>query len=296
MADLTTMLINPKNTIEIIKKYEFIFQKKFGQNFLIDSHVVDKIIRSAALTKEDCVLEIGPGIGSMTQYLAEVAGKVIAVEIDKNLIPILSETLKTYDNVTIIHEDILKVDMHKLACEYNSGKPIKVVANLPYYITTPIIMSLFEGQVPVSSITVMVQKEVADRIQAGPGTKDYGALSLAVQYYAEPEIVANVPPNCFMPRPKVGSAVICLTRHVTCPVKVENEELLFRIIRASFNQRRKTLVNAVENTAGIGISKEEIKDILIDLGMSVTIRGEALTLEQFAELSNRISLRCKNMI
>ena len=296
MADLTTMLINPKNTIEIIKKYEFIFQKKFGQNFLIDSHVVDKIIRSAALTKEDCVLEIGPGIGSMTQYLAEVAGKVIAVEIDKNLIPILSETLKAYDNVTIIHEDILKVDMHKLACEYNSGKPIKVVANLPYYITTPIIMSLFEGQVPVSSITVMVQKEVADRMQAGPGTKDYGALSLAVQYYTEPEIVANVPPNCFMPRPKVGSAVIRLTRHVTCPVKVENEELLFRIIRASFNQRRKTLVNAVENTAGIGISKEEIKDILIDLGMSVTIRGEALTLEQFAELSNRISLRCKNMI
>ncbi len=293
MPDHTTMLINPKNTIEIIKKYEFIFQKKFGQNFLIDSHVVEKIVRSAALTKEDCVLEIGPGIGTMTQYLAEAAKQVIAVEIDKNLIPILSETLKAYDNITIIHEDILKVDIQELVCKYNEGKPMKVVANLPYYITTPIIMNLLEGQMPVSSITVMVQKEVADRMQAGPGTKDYGALSLAVQYYAKPEIIANVPPNCFMPRPKVGSAVICLTRHTICPVKVEEEELLFRIIRASFNQRRKTLVNAVGNTAGIEISKEEIKQILIESGLSATVRGEALTLEEFAELSNRLAAYCK---
>ncbi len=294
MPDQATMLINPKNTVEIIKKYEFVFQKKYGQNFLIDSHVVEKIIRSAALTKEDCVLEIGPGIGTMTQYLAETARKVIAVEIDNNLIPILSETLKAYDNVTVIHGDILKTDIKKLADEYNEGKPFKVVANLPYYITTPIIMNLFEGKVPVSNITVMVQKEVADRMQAGPGTKDYGALSLAVQYYAEPDIVANVPPNCFLPRPKVGSAVIRLTRHTVCPVRVEEEELLFRIIRASFNQRRKTFVNAVGNTAGIDVSKEEIKNILTEAQLPITVRGEALTLEEFADLSNRLGMYCKN--
>lgn len=284
-------LSNPKNTIEIIKKYEFAFQKKFGQNFLIDSHVVEKIIRSAGLTKEDCVLEIGPGIGTMTQYLAEAAGRVVAVEIDKNLIAILSETLKDYENVTVINEDILKVNVRELAEKYNQGRPIKVVANLPYYITTPIIMNLFESHVPIASITVMVQKEVADRMQVGPGTKDYGALSLAVQYYARPEIVANVPPNCFIPRPNVGSAVIRLTMHEVCPVEVDEEGLMFRIIRASFNQRRKTLVNGLGNAAELGLSKEEIKQALEEEGLSPTIRGEALTLEQFASLSNRISRR-----
>lgn len=281
-------LSNPKNTIEIIKRYEFDFQKKFGQNFLIDSHVIEKIIRSAELTKEDCVLEIGPGIGTMTQYLAESAREVIAVEIDKNLIPILSETLGAYDNVTIINEDILKVDIRKLVDTHNQGKPIKVVANLPYYITTPIIMGLFEIHVPIDSITVMVQKEVADRMQVGPGTKDYGALSLAVQYYAKPEIVANVPPNCFIPRPNVGSAVIRLTRHDVCPVEAADEALMFKLIRASFNQRRKTLVNALGNAAGLGISKDEVKAVLEAEGLSPTIRGEALTLEQFASLSNRL--------
>lgn len=282
-------LSNPKNTIEIIKKYEFAFQKKFGQNFLIDSHVVEKIIRSADLTKEDCVLEIGPGIGTMTQYLAEAAREVIAVEIDRNLIPILSETLGNYGNVTIINEDILKVDIQKLVDTHNQGRPIKVVANLPYYITTPIIMGLFESHVPIDSITVMVQKEVADRMQVGPGTKDYGALSLAVQYYAKPEIVANVPPNCFIPRPNVGSAVIRLTRHEICPVEVADEALMFQLIRAAFNQRRKTLVNALGNAAGLGISKEEIRQVLETEGLSQTVRGEALTLEQFASLSNRIT-------
>ncbi len=282
-------LSNPKNTIEIIKKYEFAFQKKFGQNFLIDSHVVEKIIRSANLTKDDCILEIGPGIGTMTQYLAEAAREVIAVEIDKNLIPILSETLQAYDNVTIINEDILKVNIRQLVDKHNQGKPTKVVANLPYYITTPIIMGLFESHVPIDSITVMVQKEVADRMQVGPGTKDYGALSLAVQYYAKPEIVANVPPNCFIPRPNVGSAVIRLTRHEVCPVEVADEALMFRLIRASFNQRRKTLVNALGNAPELGISKDTIKEVLDAEGLSQTIRGEALTLEQFAALSNRFA-------
>lgn len=281
-------LSNPKYTIEIIKKYEFAFQKKFGQNFLIDSHVVDKIIRSARLTKEDCVLEIGPGIGTMTQALANVAKKVIAVEIDKNLMPILKETLQEYPNITIINEDILKVDIKELAKVYNQGKPIKVVANLPYYITTPIIMGLFESKVPLESITVMVQKEVADRMQVGPGTKDYGALSLAVQYYAKPEIVAHVPPNCFIPRPKVGSAVICLTRHIECPVQVGKESLMFQIIHAAFNQRRKTLVNAVGNAVETGVSKEEMAQALIKEGLPPTIRGEALTLGQFAALTNQV--------
>lgn len=282
-------LSNPKNTIEMIKKYEFAFQKKFGQNFLIDSHVVEKIIRSANLTQEDCVLEIGPGIGTMTQYLAEAAREVIAVEIDKNLIPILSETLQAYDNVTVINNDILKVNIEELVEKHNQGRPIKVVANLPYYITTPIIMGLFESHVPIDSITVMVQKEVADRMQVGPGTKDYGALSLAVQFYAKPEIVANVPPNCFIPRPNVGSAVIRLTRHETCPVEVKDEALMFKLIRASFNQRRKTLVNALGNAPELGISKEKVKELLEVQGLSQTVRGEALTLEQFAELSNQLS-------
>lgn len=282
MADLG----NPQNTIAVLQKYQFNFQKKFGQNFLIDTHVLDKIIAAADITEEDFVLEIGPGIGTMTQYLCENAREVTAVEIDKKLIPILEDTLGSYDNVTVINEDILKVDIGKLAEEKNGGKPIKVVANLPYYITTPIIMGLFESHVPIDSITVMVQKEVADRMQVGPGTKDYGALSLAVQYYAKPEIVANVPPNCFMPRPKVGSAVIRLTRHEKTPVEVEDEKLMFRIIRASFNQRRKTLVNGLNNAPDIPVSKENIAKTIQELGVSESIRGEALTLEQFAKLSN----------
>lgn len=282
MADLG----NPQNTIAVLQKYQFNFQKKFGQNFLIDTHVLDKIIAAAEITKGDFVLEIGPGIGTMTQYLCENAREVTAVEIDKKLIPILEDTLGSYNNVTVINEDILKVDIGKLAEEKNGGKPIKVVANLPYYITTPIIMGLFESHVPIDSITVMVQKEVADRMQVGPGTKDYGALSLAVQYYAKPEIVANVPPNCFMPRPKVGSAVIRLTRHEKTPVEVEDEKLMFRIIRASFNQRRKTLVNGLNNAPDIPVSKENIAKAIQELGVSESIRGEALTLEQFAKLSN----------
>ena len=277
---------NPQNTIEILQKYNFTFQKKFGQNFLIDTHVLDKIIRAAEITKEDMVLEIGPGIGTMTQYLAEAAGKVVAVEIDKNLIPILSDTLSAYENVTIINEDVLKLDIQKLANEENQGRPIKVVANLPYYITTPIIMGLFENHVPVESITVMVQKEVADRMQTGPGNKDYGALSLAVQYYAEPYIVSNVPPNCFMPRPKVGSAVIRLTCHEQPPVEVKDERLIFDIIRASFNQRRKTLANGLNNSDKLSFSKEEITEAIESLGKGSSVRGEALTLEEFAELSN----------
>lgn len=280
---------NPQNTIEILQKYQFSFQKKFGQNFLIDTHVLDKIIRAAEITKEDMVLEIGPGIGTMTQYLAEASGKVIAVEIDRNLIPILSETLSMYDNVRIINEDVLKLDIRKLAEEENQGRPIKVVANLPYYITTPIIMGLFEGQVPVESITVMVQKEVADRMQTGPGSKDYGALSLAVQYYAKPYIVANVPPNCFMPRPKVGSAVIRLTRHDTPPVQVKDEGLMFEIIRASFNQRRKTLANGLNNSSRLSYPKEVIAEAVEKLGKGLSIRGEALTLEEFARLSDILS-------
>lgn len=279
---------NPQNTIEVLQKYDFTFQKKFGQNFLIDTHVLDKIISAAHITKEDMVLEIGPGIGTMTQYLAEAAGKVIAVEIDKNLIPILSDTLSEYQNVRIINEDVLKLDLRKLADEENGGKAIKVVANLPYYITTPIIMGLFENHVPVESITVMVQKEVADRMQTGPGSKDYGALSLAVQYYAEPYIVANVPPNCFMPRPKVGSAVIRLTRHKEPPVEVKDEKLMFDIIRASFNQRRKTLANGLNNSDKITCSKEIITEAIEKLGKGSSVRGEALSLQEFASLSNDI--------
>lgn len=280
-------LSNPQVTIETIKKYDFAFQKKFGQNFLIDSHVLDKIIAAAGVTKKDVVLEIGPGFGTMTQYLAEAAKEVIAVEIDKTLIPILHETLADYENVTIINEDILKVDIAKLVEEKNGGKPIKVVANLPYYITTPIIMGLFESQVPLDNITVMVQKEVAQRMQAGPGTKDYGALSLAVQFYAEPYIVANVPPNCFIPRPGVGSAVIRLTKWENPPIAVKDEKLLFALIRASFNQRRKTLQNSLVN-GGISVTKEQVVEALEKLELSSTVRGEALTLEQFARLSDTL--------
>ena len=279
---------NPQNTIEVLQKYNFVFQKKFGQNFLIDTHVLDKIIAAAEITKDDFVLEIGPGIGTMTQYLACAARKVVAVEIDKALIPILEDTLSDYDNARVINNDVLKVDIAKLAEEEHGGKPIKVVANLPYYITTPIIMGLFENHVPIKSITVMVQKEVADRMQVGPGTKEYGALSLAVQYYAKPEIVAIVPPNCFMPRPNVGSAVIRLTRHKEVPVQVNDEKLMFKIIRASFNQRRKTLANGLNNAPDIHLSKEVIQESIEELGVPVTIRGEALTLQQFAQLSNII--------
>lgn len=279
-------LSNPKKTIEVIQKYNFDFQKKFGQNFLIDSHVLEKIIEAANITKDDFVLEIGPGIGTMTQYLSEHAGQVMAVEIDHNLIPILEDTLSGYDNIEVLNADILKVDIGKIAREKNQGRPIKVVANLPYYITTPIIMGLFEKNVPMDSLTVMVQKEVAQRMQAGPGTKDYGALSLAVQFYAQPYIVANVPPNCFMPRPKVGSAVIRLTRYQDMPVKVNNEKLMFTIIRASFNQRRKTLQNGINNSSALHFSKEQVVEALNKMELSPTIRGEALSLEQFARLSD----------
>ena len=277
---------NPKNTIEIIQKYQFAFQKKFGQNFLIDTHVLDKIISAAGITGDDCVLEIGPGIGTMTQYLAEHAGKVVAVEIDTNLLPILDETLKGYSNVTVINSDILKLDMNKLVDEYNDGRPVKVAANLPYYITTPIIMGLFESNVPIDNITVMVQKEVADRMQVGPGSKDYGALSLAVQYYAKPYIVANVPPNCFIPRPNVGSAVIRLTRYQEPPVQVDEPGIMFRLIRASFNQRRKTLQNGLNNSPEVPYTKEQIAAAIESLGVPASVRGEALTLEQFASLAN----------
>ena len=279
---------NPKNTIEVLQKYNFNFQKKFGQNFLINTGILEDIIAAAEITKDDFVLEIGPGIGTMTQYLCESAREVIAVEIDKNLIPILEDTLSAYDNVEVLNDDILKVDIKALAEERNAGKPIKVVANLPYYITTPIIMGLFESHVPIDSITIMVQKEVADRMQEGPGSKEYGALSLAVQYYADPEIVVNVPPSCFMPQPKVGSAVIRLTRHAQPPVNVENEKLMFQIIRASFNQRRKTLANGLNNFPGLNLSKEAIQQCIEELGVPATIRGEALSLEQFAQLSNII--------
>ena len=277
---------NPGNTIEVLQKYNFNFQKKFGQNFLIDTHVLEKIIRESGVTKDDLVIEIGPGIGTMTQYLCENAREVVAIEIDKNLIPILQDTLSSYDNVTVINEDVLKVDIKKLAEEKNGGKPVKVVANLPYYITTPIIMGLFESHVPIDSITIMVQKEVADRMQEGPGSKEYGALSLAVQYYAKPEIVANVPPNCFMPRPNVGSAVIRLTCHEKPPVEVNDESFMFHIIRASFNQRRKTLVNGLGNAAFLPVTKEQVAEALQKMELSPTIRGEALSLEQFAQLSN----------
>ena len=281
-------LSNPTNTLAIINKYDFNFQKKYGQNFLIDDNIVEKIVREAGVTKDDFVLEIGPGIGTMTQVLCEHAREVVAVEIDDKLIPILEETLGEYDNVSVIHNDILKVDIAALAEERNGGNPIKVVANLPYYITTPIIMGLFESKVPIDSITIMVQKEVADRMQVGPGTKDYGALSLAVQYYAKPEIVVNVPPTCFMPRPNVGSAVIRLVRHENVPVDVKDEKLMFKIIRASFNQRRKTLANGLSNSSEIHLSKEVITTSIEKLGRGPSIRGEALTLSEFAELSNII--------
>ena len=274
----------PQNTIAVLQKYNFVFQKKFGQNFLIDSHVLEKIVDAAQITDEDCVLEIGPGIGTMTQYLAESAREVVAVEIDRVLIPILQDTLSAYDNVTVLNEDIMKVDVGRIVRERNQGRPIKVVANLPYYITTPIVMSLLENHVPVQSITIMVQKEVADRMQVGPGTKDYGALSLAVQYYALPEVVAHVPANCFMPRPNVDSTVIRLTRYQKPPVEAQDEKHLFALIRASFNQRRKTLANGLAN--GLGISREQVAAALEEMGLSATVRGEALTLEQFADLSN----------
>lgn len=276
----------PQETIEIIKKHQFAFQKKFGQNFLIDPHVLDKIINAAQITKQDCVLEIGPGIGAMTQRLAQKARHVVAVEIDKNLIPILEETLQDYDNITIINQDILKVDMNELVDTYNGGNPIKVAANLPYYITTPIIMGLFESQVPVDNLTVMVQKEVASRMLVGPGSKDYGALSLAVQYYAEPYIVANVPPNCFIPRPNVGSAVVRLTRHKSPAVQTKDPKLMFRLIRASFNQRRKTLQNGLGNSPELPYSKETIAQAIQSLGLPPSVRGETLALGQFAQLAD----------
>lgn len=284
---------NPQETIAVLQKYNFSFQKKFGQNFLIDTHVLEKIIGEAGVTRDDYVIEIGPGIGTMTQYLCESARKVTAVEIDTALLPILADTLSEYDNVEVINQDILKTDIKALSEENNGGKPIKVVANLPYYITTPIIMGLFESGVPIDSITIMVQKEVADRMQAGPGTKDYGALSLAVQYYADAEIVANVPPNCFMPRPNVGSAVIRLTRHQTPCVEVEDEKLMFRLIRASFNQRRKTLQNGLNNGGVVALSKEQIAECIRELGKPETVRGEALTLAEFAKLSNIMSRKMK---
>lgn len=284
MADLG----NPKNTIEILNKYKFVFQKKFGQNFLIDTHVLDKIIRAADIKKDDFVLEIGPGIGTLTQYLCEHAREVVAVEIDKMLIPILSETLSGYSNVTVLNSDILKTDINKLVQEKNAGKPIKVVANLPYYITTPIIMDLFERHIPLDNVTVMVQREVADRMEAKPGTKNYGALTLAVRYYAEPYIAAFVPPNCFMPRPNVGSAVIRLTLHKEPQVKVKDEALMFGLIRASFNQRRKTLLNGLYNSEELDFTKDVILKALNEIGLSHDIRGEKLSLEQFAHLANSL--------
>lgn len=278
---------NRRNTTEIIQKYQFDFRKKFGQNFLIDNNILDKIMESADITRDDCILEIGPGIGTMTQRLAQEAGEVVAVEIDRNLIPILNETLAGYDNVTVLNEDILKVDINRIV-EEHGGKPIKVVANLPYYITTPIIMTLFEKHVPFESVTVMVQKEVADRMQVGPGTKDYGALSLAVQYYAKPEIITKVPAACFMPRPNVDSAVIRLTRHEKPPVHADDEAWLFAVIRASFNQRRKTLANGLVNARELAVGRQQVEDALAEMGLPALIRGETLTLEQFAELSNRL--------
>ena len=285
-------LSDPQVTIETIKKYEFAFQKRFGQNFLIDEHVINKIIAAADITREDTVLEIGPGIGTMTQYLAERAGRVFAVEIDKNLIPILGETLSEYDNVTVINDDILKVDINRIVEEENGGRPLKVVANLPYYITTPIIMGLFEQHVPLLSITVMVQKEVAERMQAVPGTKDYGALSLAVAYYAEPYIAANVPPNCFIPRPNVGSAVIRLTRYNEPPVQVRDDRLMFKLIRASFGQRRKTLQNGIANSGELDFTKEDVRKALAVMELNENIRGESLGLKEFARLSNLLGENC----
>lgn len=283
-----TTLGTPTSTLEVLKKYNFSFQKKFGQNFLIDSNILEGIVDKAKISEEDCVLEIGPGIGSMTQYLAERAKKVIAVEIDKVLIPILEDTLSAYDNVKVLNQDILKVDIQKLVEEENDGKPIKVVANLPYYITTPIIMGLFEKDVLLDSITVMVQKEVADRMKVGPGTKDYGALSLAVQYYARPEIVMEVPPSCFMPKPRVGSAVIRLEKYQDKRVQVKDAKYMFKIIRASFNQRRKTLVNGLMNAGNLQVSKQDILEVLEEMELSPTVRGETFTLEVFAEFSDRL--------
>ncbi|MBQ7942676.1 MAG: 16S rRNA (adenine(1518)-N(6)/adenine(1519)-N(6))-dimethyltransferase RsmA [Lachnospiraceae bacterium] len=277
---------NPTNTIAVLQKYGFNLQKKYGQNFLIDSNILENIIDAADVTKDDCVIEIGPGIGTMTQYLCENAREVVAVEIDKNLIPILADTLSAYDNITVINEDILKVDINKIVQEKNQGRPVKVVANLPYYITTPIIMGLFESHVPLDSITIMVQKEVADRMQVGPGTKDYGALSLAVQYYADPQIEMIVPATCFMPRPNVDSAVIKLTRYQNPPVQAADEGFMFDVIRASFNQRRKTLVNGLTNAGNLKVSKDKVLEVLEEMGLPATIRGEALTLEQFARLSD----------
>ena len=288
MEKVKPWLGEPQNTIAVLQKYGFVFQKKYGQNFLIDPHVLDKIVAAAGIGPDDFVVEIGPGIGTLTQYLAYAARSVCAVEIDKNLIPILEDTLSDYDNVEVINNDVLKVDLAALAKEKNNGRPIKVVANLPYYITTPIIMGLFENHVPVDSITVMVQKEVADRMQTGPGSKDYGALSLAVQYYAEPYIVANVPPNCFMPRPNVGSAVIRLDVHKDPAVKVKDESLMFGIIRASFNQRRKTLQNSISHDPKLGIDKDMVAAVLEEMGLSATVRGEALSLAQFAEFTDRV--------
>lgn len=282
---------NRRSTAEIIEKYHFSFQKKFGQNFLVDSSILDRIIESAQITKEDCVLEIGPGIGTMTQRLAEEAGAVVAVEIDKNLLPVLEDTLSAYENVTVINADILKLDLNRIVKEHNGGRPVKVVANLPYYITTPIIMALFEKKVPLHSVTIMVQKEVADRMRVGPGTKDYGALSLAVQYYAKPEIVTKVPAGCFMPKPNVDSAVIRLTRYEKPPVKVEDEAWLFAVIRASFNQRRKTLANGLANAGYPGIGRRQVEEVLSAMGLAAAVRGETLTLEQFAELSDRLAKR-----
>lgn len=280
------VLGNPTNTLEILKKYNFNFQKRYGQNFLIDSHILEKIIDSAQITRQDYVLEIGPGIGTMTQYLAENAGKVAAVEIDRALIPILEDTLAGYDNVTLINSDILKLDIGELVRKENQGKPIKVVANLPYYITTPIIMGLFESHVPLKSITVMVQKEVAERMQVGPGTKDYGALSLAVQYYAKPQLITNVSPGCFIPKPGVGSAVIRLERYEKPPVEAADEGFLFDVIRAAFNQRRKTLANSLGNAGELGISRQQVQQALETLGLDPFVRGEALGLEEFAAVAN----------
>lgn len=275
----------PGRTVEVLQKYQFNFQKKYGQNFLIEPQVLETIVDAAHIQTDDCVLEIGPGIGTMTQYLAEQAREVVAVEIDKALIPILQDTLSEYPNVTIINEDILKVDLEKLVKEKNDGRPVKVVANLPYYITTPIIMQLFESHVPLHSITIMVQTEVAQRMKVGPGTKDYGALSLAVQYYSRPEIITHVPPTCFIPRPNVGSTVIRLTRYEKPPVEAADESFLFSLIRASFNQRRKTLVNGLGNASGLNLSKAQITEALEQIGLPANVRGETFTLEQFARLS-----------
>ena len=287
-------LSNPKETIQVLQKHEFQFKKKFGQNFWIDPHVLDKIVDAAQITKDDFVLEIGPGIGTLTQYLCENARQVLAVEIDDKLIPILKETLQPYDNVEVLHGDILKQDIQQIADTYNDGKPIKVVANLPYYITTPIIMELFESHVPLANVTVMVQKEVADRMKAEPGTKDYGALSLAVQYYAKPYIAAFVPPNCFMPRPNVGSAVIRLDCLARVPVEVHNEKLMFRLIRASFNQRRKTLQNGIANSAELSFTKEQAARAIEQAGFDVRIRGEKLGLEEFARLADELERMTEN--